>query len=199
MIFQKVARIEDATLWELGNLFSSKINSGWLTPGMAVLVALASHLAQVGTAKYCQELIGVIAHIRSILPGGCFVTAAPVTLLSGAADTVTVRSLYDTYTWLQSTATDNPRKDALPSTWECCLNIFEATGTGKKQKPHAERLSLPSKMLPDSEVPWHSEPPHSIPASLKPISRGEEGYLINIMLEELNKKLDIGLSVNIDT
>ena len=59
-----VLRIEHSALSELSDMAAELLRSGSLPKGSLVMIVSVSHLARVGTATYCQDLVTEILKLK---------------------------------------------------------------------------------------------------------------------------------------
>ena len=93
-------RIEFASLSELADAFLKLASSATFSPGGVIVISSASHLARVGTAAYCGDLVRIRGRILDFLGNGYHVAPGPFLMGGGTNDRALIQSMAEVYRWL---------------------------------------------------------------------------------------------------
>jgi hypothetical protein len=201
----KILLIEDGTLDELADAFLD-LTRGFSVPASSVVVmASASHLARVGTAKYAVDYVDAVRRLVGSMGGGIELTHGIPILLGGTEDSALLRSLVDLEHWLGHIGTS---RDISRARRACLAHILGrdifsdsvgggtgmndasvhplSTGTPEASVHHKMKLVLPSSLANESQSVFVSNG-YKLPTSVQPCSQEHERVLIDMLIEDLNR------------
>ena len=199
----KIIRIENGTLWDLMNFLVDMVDKDDLgvPVGSALLLGSLSHLANVGTAVYLEELVQVQKRIFHRFEGTITFVPCPFFLVEGCNNPATIRSIFEVNAWLEAALTGETGYNLhLAATVQLQTNLMRNRGTGAATAAPV-RLLLPSGMTSTTtgRTRWDSGGTN-LPAGVPPLRSGEEEELVRTLIRELNSKLQLCLdpSPNLD-
>jgi hypothetical protein len=97
----KILQVENASLSDLTTVFLAALEGFTVPARTVVLISSVSHLAEVGTAAYAEDLVRAFRAIRAVYESGITVMHGIPLLLSGIDSQCTIRSLLEIGAWYQ--------------------------------------------------------------------------------------------------
>ncbi len=98
----KILLVENASLNDLTTVLLAALEGFTVPAGTVVLISSVSHLAEVGTAAYVEDLVRACKAVRVVYGNGITVMHGIPLLLSGLHCYSTIRSLLEIGTWYKS-------------------------------------------------------------------------------------------------
>ena len=100
----KIIRVENASLWDLHNLFRDLIwDRDLAVPvGSCILIGSASHLGNVGSAVYAEELVQINMRLAQMFDGTIFFVPCPPMMMDGSSDPALIRGIFEIAAWLRN-------------------------------------------------------------------------------------------------
>ena len=200
----KIIRIENASLWDLLNFLVDLVGKDNLAVpvGSALLLGSVSHLANVGTAVYLEELVMVQKGVFNRFEGTITFVPCQFFLMEGCNSPSTIRCIFEVNAWLKATLTGKIGYILYPAaTMKLQKELMTRRGTGCSSAAHVRLLLLPSSMTSTTtgRKRWDSGGT-SLPADVPPLKEEEEEELFGELIYELNSTLRLGLdpSPNLD-
>ena len=190
-------RIEDALVSELPELLKEYFGTGRnciIPEGSVVLFGSAAHLAERGLANYCEELVRVVREI-GMLTGGRATVGHYIPVFRGeTSNSGIIRDLLDLEAWL---STDRNVSRTLPDTrsalWKTILKMHT---TVSNMESASRRYYLPESMHNGRRVIVESPGfAGKAPGKITQASRADEEAIIGCMINEVNEKLGLNLSM----
>ena len=168
----KIIWIKNATLWDLHNYFRYFI---WdrdlaLPVGSAILIASASHLANVSTAAYGEELALVYMRLRQMFDGTIYIIPCPPMMTDGS-NSALLRSLIEIAAWLKHIMLGD--NCFLVETTNLVTRLLLKNGV-KMATSSPMRLMLPVSLTSSNRSRWDSGGA-DLPLDVRPLSQEEEG------------------------
>ena len=121
-----VVRVENGSLWELATTFISLAAKGTMAVGSIVILSSATHLSNVGTAGYAEDLVRAAQHLHSTFQGKiCVRLGCP---LNGTNDRALIRSVFEISGWIDSVR--NKEEGFPDSVFKLVLLSLRNLGTG---------------------------------------------------------------------
>ena len=172
-----ILRIEFASLSELTETFLHLAKSARFSTGGVIVISSACHLAKVGTATYCRDLVQSTSRILCSLGSGSFVAPGPFFMGGGTNDLGLIQSIAETYQWLGGLPTSEPGIFLLKESYQIGLELLKKSGfsvTGNLPL----RLSLPIGLSTIRTVSWTSRVGTGTISHLEPQSIEDESSMI---------------------
>ena len=186
-----VLRIEFGSLSELTDLFLSIASSAHFNAGSVVVIMSASHLARVGTAAYCGDLVRAKTRILDFLGTGYFIAPGPFLLGGGTNDRGLIQSLAEVYCWLADQA-DESGVLLLKDSYLAGLRQLEKNGFSMSGKAPI-KLCLPVSLANLKSSPRTSWVGTDSIATLEPLSAEDESTIITAFISSLVTRLALNL------
>ena len=187
----KIIRIENATLWDLFNYFSDLIleRDLELPVGSAVLLGSASHLANVGSAFYAEELVQVSQRLYQMFEGGISILPCPPMLIDGTSNFHLVSAIVEVSAWLKQVARGD---NCLPiRTLNLVVERLMQRGSGLVEAA-SQRMMMPVGLTAGDRSSWDSGCTN-LPAGVLPLSPKDECDIVHTLITELNNSLAMEL------
>ena len=140
-------------------MYSDCVNKlGIILPvGSIILVGSASHLAEVGSAAYAEDLVAMCGKLRALHSGGIYIIPSPFLLLGGSSDPALILACAEIGGWLHSILSENPQNNSLSlnATEIATSHILDDFGYSKVT--HAPKsIMLPISLGSSTKKSWCS-------------------------------------------
>ena len=192
-----VVRVENGSLWELATTFISLAAKGTVTVGSIVILSSATHLSDVGTAGYAEDLVRAARHLHSTFQGKICVRLGCPLLLNGTNDPALIRSVFEISSWIDSVR--NKEEGFPDSVFKLVLLSLRNLGSGGSQPPYRLKLRLPVSLQTFEKQTWASDGWVDIPNAIKPMDKQTEKQIIEALVAELNLKFPVHLDPSPET
>ena len=126
----KIIRVENASLWDLHNLFRDLIwDRDLAVPvGSCILIGSASHLGNVGSAVYAEELVQINMRLAQMFDGTIYFVPCPPMMVDGSSDPALIRGIFEIAAWLRNVM--GADSCFLPNTYRVMVDLLFKRGTG---------------------------------------------------------------------
>ena len=190
----KILRIENGALDDLVAAFLG-VTRGFLVPtGTVILIASASHLANVGVSAYAFDLVRVAGKLSNIFGGGVVVIPGISLLLDGCDSPELLRALAELYSWLPGALGEgSARESCLVDLYDEANRAILALATGGPQQDYKIRIRLPKSLTSMGSQRWESGGWTGLCNGVLPLSEEYENKFILFLTEALNTHLCLNL------
>ena len=192
----KIIRVENASLWDLHNLFRDLIwDRDLAVPvGSCILIGSASHLGNVGSAVYAEELVQINMRLAQMFDGTIFFVPCPPMMVDGSSDPALIRGIFEIAAWLRNVM--GADSCFLPNSYRVMEDLLHKRGTGTTTATNV-RMMLPAGLASINRTRWDSGSTN-LPAGVLPLSSEDEAALITTLIGELNANLKMDLDPSPD-
>jgi len=190
-----VIRMEEANLIELANKLASLSRGRRLPSGTVVAIGSLSHLARVGLAAYCEDLVDALAAIEKNFGG--HVRPVHGLLLPDTAieDDLMIRQVHDLYAWLLES--DKRRRFTLPESYKKFLSMAVEGGANYFGRNRLAEIMIPYKLpvnLTSKErTPFMVSTTSQIKGRMEPLENQDMLDLVRVMVEEVAHEYSLNL------
>jgi hypothetical protein len=166
-----------------------------------LLLSSVSHLAEVGTGAYAEDLVRAFRAIRAVYESGITVMHGIPLLLSGIDSQCTIRSLLEIGAWYQGVSALSTKE--LSNSLTMMLDRLRAekqpisesaSSTPVNRAPERFLLKMPQNLHSYDKQVCISKGFSDQVSLCQSINEREKGELINSMIDELNDKCGLDLS-----
>ena len=155
----KIIRVENASLWDLHNLFRDLIwDRDLAVPvGSCILIGSASHLGNIGPAVYAEEVVQINLRLAQMFDGTIFFIPCPPMMVDGSCDPTLIRAILEIAAWLRNVM--GADSCFLPNTYRVMADLLFKRGTGATTATNV-RMMLPAGLASNNRTRWDSGSPN---------------------------------------
>jgi hypothetical protein len=187
----KIISMENGSLEDLVDELFRQVGNRRVPPGTAGLIWSASHLGNVGTSAYAEDLVDAMKAIQVKYGKSTRVGPLAPALLGGCEDPALIRSIYEIATWSEHLFCFDAT--FLRDSHVVAMQIIMASGEGNRV-PEECIFRLPNGEGVKKKV-WSSggKDGRAMPCRIKPLAVQDEKKLVITIIEELRNLLALDL------
>jgi hypothetical protein len=185
----RVIRIENGSLMELAHTFVGLMTGVDIAVGSIVLLASATHLANVGTAGYAEDFAGCVRMLLKTFSNRIEVKHGVPILLGGCLSGKVVRCLAEIDAWLASLQENENFPVAARR-----ASLLALRNAGSGSQPNYEvRIRMPATLASHDRITWNSSGWDDIPATVQPISSVSAKDIVDTLISDINTVFSLNL------
>jgi hypothetical protein len=185
----RVIRIENGSLMELAHNFVGLMTGVDIAVGSIVLLASATHLANVGTAGYAEDFAGCVRMLLKTFSNRIEVKHGVPILLGGCSSGKVVRCLAEVDAWLASLQENENFPVAARR-----ASLLALRNAGSRSQPNYEvRIRMPATLAGHDSITWNSSGWDDIPATVQPISSVSAKDIVDTLISDINTVFSLNL------
>jgi hypothetical protein len=188
-----ILRVEFGSLKELVEELCQRLRGVRLAAGSLVLLFSASHLAAVGTAAYCSDLVEATEMVKRRLGPETVGAALPPIFLNGCGDGPTIRSAVEVGMWAARFFNE---RTALKNTMKTATDIMAESGADGFLPATSRRLRLPYGGGGGQKV-FVSDGTLPLPVKLAAVTVSQEKRFFLALAEEVRASMAFNLDIQL--